>query len=109
MAYDEQLAGRMQKLLAKRKNVVEKRMFGGIAFMLRGNMCCGIVKDTLMLRVGPDQYEKLLRKPHARPMDFTGRPLKGFLYVAPEGIRTEAALRHWVQHALDFVATLPAK
>ena len=77
--------------------------------MLRGNMCCGIVKDTLMLRVGPDQYEKLLRKPHARPMDFTGRPLKGFLYVAPEGIRTEAALRHWVQHALDFVATLPAK
>ena len=109
MAYDAKLADRIQKLLSKRKGIVEKKMFGGIAFMLRGNMCCGVVKETLMLRVGPEQYEKLLKEPHARPMDFTGRPLKGFLYVTPQGFRTDAALRKWVERAVDFVASLPAK
>lgn len=109
MAYDEKLASRIQKLFSKRKAVTEKKMFGGIAFMLRGNMCCGVVKDKLMLRVGPEQYEILLREPHAGPMDFTGRPLAGFLYVGPQGIRTDDALHSWVQRAIDFVLTLPAK
>jgi TfoX/Sxy family transcriptional regulator of competence genes len=109
MAYDEKLASRIQKLLAKRKDITQKKMFGGIAFMLRGNMCCGVAKDMLMLRVGPEQFEKLLREPHARPMDFTGRPLTGFLYVGPQGIRTDDALHKWVRRALNFVLTLPAK
>src|SRR5262245_20598508 len=109
MAYDAKLADRIQKILAKRKGIVEKKMFGGIAFMLRGNMCCGVVKDTLMLRVGPEQYQKLLQEPYARPMDFTGRPLKGFLYVEGKGLRTEAALQKWLQRAIDFVLSLPAK
>jgi TfoX/Sxy family transcriptional regulator of competence genes len=109
MAYDEKLASRIQKLLAKRKDITEKKMFGGIAFMLRGNMCCGVAKDMLMLRVGPEQFERLLREPHARPMDFTGRPLTGFLYVGPQGIRTDDALHKWVRRALNFVLTLPAK
>jgi TfoX/Sxy family transcriptional regulator of competence genes len=109
MAYDAKLVGRIQKLLADRKGIVEKKMFGGIAFMLRGNMCCGVANDSLMLRVGPEQYEKLLREQFARPMDFTGKPLKGFIYVEPKGLRTEAALRKWLQRAIDFVLSLPAK
>jgi hypothetical protein len=84
-------------------------MFGGIAFMLHGNMCCGVVKDTLMVRVGPEQYAKALAEPHARPMDFTGRPLNGFVYVGPAGYKTEAALRQWLKRATNFVASLPAK
>jgi len=109
MAYDEKLAERLRKLFAKHKEVSEKKMFGGLAFMLRGNMCCGVVKETLMVRVGSEQYAKALAAPHARPMDFTGRPLSGFIYVDPAGFRTEAALRQWVKRATDFVASLPAK
>lgn len=109
MAYDEKLAGRLRKLLARPKEVSEKKMFGGLAFMLHGNMCCGVVKDTLMVRVGPEQYEKALAAPHARPMDFTGRPLNGFVYVGPEGCQTDEALRKWVKRAADFVASLPKK
>jgi len=109
MAYDENLAARIRKLLAKRRGMAEKRMFGGIAFMLRGNMCCGVVKETLMVRIGPEQYEKALVEPHARPMDFTGRPLKGFVYVGSGGYQTDEALRAWLQRAIDFALSLPAK
>ncbi len=109
MAYNEKLAERMRKFLARRKGVTEKRMFGGLAFMLNGNMCCGVVKETLMVRVGPEQYEKVLREPHARPMDFTGRSIKGFVYVDPKGCQTDDALRKWVQRATDFVLSLPVK
>ncbi len=84
-------------------------MFGGIAFMVNGNMCCGVVNDTLMARVGPVQYEAALNKPHARKMDFTGKPLKGFVYVAPEGIESDEDLAGWVKRSLDFVTSLPAK
>ncbi len=109
MAYDERLASRIRKLFASRKGVTEKKMFGGIAFMLQGNMCCGVVKETLMLRVGPEQYQRALAEPHARPMDFTGHSLKGFIYVDPEGYQKDGALRKWVQRATDFVLSLPPK
>lgn len=109
MAYDETLAQRIRELLADKHSVVEKKMFGGIAFMLRGNMCCGIVRDDLMVRVGPERHEEALAQPHARPMDFTGRPMRGMVYVTPEGCRTDEALKRWVELGVKFAATLPPK
>jgi TfoX/Sxy family transcriptional regulator of competence genes len=109
LAYDETLAQRIRELMADRHSVVEKRMFGGIAFMLRGNMCCGIVRDDLMVRVGPERHEEALAQPHARPMDFSGRPMRGMVYVGPEGCRTDEALKRWVEQGLNFAATLPPK
>jgi len=109
VAYDEELAERIRRALAGRQGVSEKKMFGGIAFMLRGNMCCGIVGDELMVRVGPGRFQEALAEPHARPMDFTGRPMRGMVYVTPEGCRTDEALKRWVEQGLNFAATLPAK
>jgi TfoX/Sxy family transcriptional regulator of competence genes len=106
MSYDEHLADRIRRHLADRTDVVEKRMFGGLCFMVGGTMCCGLTKTDLMVRVGPDQYEAALAQPHARPMDFTGRPLKGMVYVAPGGLRTEAALARWIQRGLSFVSAV---
>ncbi len=108
MAYDEQLATRIRDVLSHRPEVVEKRMFGGLCFMVNGAMCCGLTATDFMVRVGPDQYEAALTRPHARPMDFTGRPLRGMVYVAPEGLRTKAALAAWVDRALAFVLATPA-
>ena len=83
MAYDEYLAERIRKALKRRKGITEKKMFGGICLLLDGNMVGGVVNDDLMVRVGPDGYEDALKQPHARPMDFTGKPLKGMVYVGP--------------------------
>jgi TfoX/Sxy family transcriptional regulator of competence genes len=96
MAYDEPLANRVRHLFEGRRGVVERKMFGGLAFLLQGRMCCGIVGNDLMVRVPLDDYEVLLRRRHVRPMDFTGKPLKGFVYVAPAALRTSSALRRWV-------------
>jgi len=109
MAYDEGLAQRIRELLAKQAGVSEKRMFGGLAFLLKGNMCVGIVKDDLMIRVGPDVYQRLVRHPHARKMDFTGKPMKGFVYVSPGGVESEEDLRLWVGHGLAYASSLPSK
>ena len=106
MAYNEDLADRVRKALAGRKGLAEKKMFGGLTFMLAGNMCYGIIKDNLMVRVGPELYAEALSEPHARPMDFTGRPMKGMVYVGPEGYRTDADLARWVKRAADFAASL---
>ena len=108
MAYNETLAQRIRSVMPS-TDAVEKKMFGGLAFMVNGNMCCGIVKDTLMARVGPEQHERLLSLPHVRPMDFTGRPSKGMIYVDPPGIATDEDLRTWVNRCLAFVETLPVK
>jgi hypothetical protein len=89
--------------------VIEKNMFGGLCFMVSGNMCCGIIGDTLMAWVGPDQYASCLRIPHAREMDFTGKPLRGMIYVDPDGIAEDAGLKDWVGRCLSFVKSLPAK
>jgi hypothetical protein len=80
-------------------------MFGGLCFMVAGAMCCGLTKSDLMVRVGPERYEEAVAQPHARPMDFTGRPLKGMVYVAPEGLRTRGSLERWVRRGLAVIAT----
>ena len=109
MAYDKGVAERVREVLSLRQDVVEKKMFGGIAFMVSGHMCCGVVDDMLMARVGPDQYQSSLEHPSASEMDFTGKPLKGFVYVSPEGFETKEDLSYWINLCEDFVDTLPAK
>ena len=109
MAFDPGLAERLREQFAGRQALSEKRMFGGLAFMLRGHMCVGIVGDTLMARVGPADYEAALQEPAARAMDFTGRPMKGYVYVAPEGIAEDAELAAWVARCLRFNHTLEPK
>jgi len=109
MAFDEAVAGRVRKALAGAPDVVEKRMFGGIAFMVRGNMCCGVIGDRLMLRVGPKGYETTLSLPHARAMDFTGRPMKGMVYIEPAGFASTRDLDTWIKKAMEFALSLPAK
>jgi TfoX/Sxy family transcriptional regulator of competence genes len=91
-------------VLAPADPVFEKKMFGGLCFMVGGSMCCGLTKTDFMVRVGPEQYEDALAQPHARPMDFTGRPLKGMVYVAPQGLRSDAALARWIKRGLAFVS-----
>ncbi|NVB80793.1 MAG: TfoX/Sxy family protein [Kofleriaceae bacterium] len=108
MSYDERTAARIRTLLGKRRDVVERKMFGGLTFMVNGAMCCGITSDALVVRVGPAAYERALAEPHARPMDFTGRPLAGMIYVDPPGYRTDRALARWVQRGLDFVLQRPS-
>lgn len=109
MAFDEGLAERVREQLIDRSDVVEKRMFGGLAFMISGHMCCGIVNDSLMARVGPDQYSECLTQEHVSEMDFTGRPLKRMIYVAAEGVESDINLEHWINRCLKFVLSLPPK
>ena len=109
MAYDEALAERIRAVLAGRDDVTERRMFGGIAFMAHGNMCCGVSGEDLMVRLGEDGADAALDEPGARPMDFTGRPMKGYAFVGPAHTATDEALRDWVQRTLAFADTLPAK
>ena len=109
MAYDEGLAERIRGVLEDQAGVSEKRMFGGIAFLVRGHMSVGIVQDKLMIRVGPDSYDRALRQRHARKMDFTGRPMKGFVYVVPSGYESDADLQRWIDLGVSYVASLPAK
>lgn len=109
MAYDERLAQRVRALLANQHQLDERTMFGGLAFMLRGHMCCGILGAELMARVGPERYDHALAQPHARVMDFTGRPSRGMVMVTAEGVATDAELDTWVQRCVAFVATLTPK
>lgn len=109
MAYDEDMAYRIRAALANQSGVTEKKMFGGLAFMVNGHMCCGLAKGNLMVRVGPDQYEDSLAQPHAREMDFTGRPMRGLVYVDPHGFQSDKELQSWVQRGLNFVTSLPPK
>jgi TfoX/Sxy family transcriptional regulator of competence genes len=104
--YDQRLAARIRTALGRRREVTDKEMFGGLAFLLRGKMFCGITKGVLMARVGPARYEEALSKPHVRPMDFTGRPMTGYVFIDPPGLRTGASLAKWVAMAVEFVATL---
>ena len=114
MAYDEQLAIRVRRVLEARARAAgigtaERKMFGGIAFMVRGHMCVGVTGDDLMVRVGPDAHAEALTLPYARPMDFTGRPMKGFIYVDAAGVAQDKSLATWVERSLAFVETLPPK
>jgi hypothetical protein len=96
MAYDERLAERIRQVFGERRDITERKMFGGLAFLLKGRMCCGIVGSDLMVRVTDDEFEAVMRGPDVRPMDFTGKPVRGFVYVAPRGVRTATALRTWL-------------
>lgn len=109
MAFDEAVAERVREALAGAPAVVEKKMFGGIAFMVRGNMCCGVIGNRIMLRVGPKGYDAALSLPHAMPMDFTGRSMKGMVYVEPAGFASPRDLKAWVERATGFALSLPAK
>jgi TfoX/Sxy family transcriptional regulator of competence genes len=109
MAFDELLAARIRKVLSTRNAVTERKMFGGIAFMVHGNMCCGVVSSDLTVRVGPERYEQLLGEPGARPMDFTGRPMKGMLYVDGATCANGRTLATRVKRGADFAASLPGK
>ena len=109
MAYSEELALRVRQSLGEQAGVVEKKMFGGLCFMVRGNMCCGVTGDEIIARVGPEQYEDALTLPHARLMDFTGRPMRGFIAVRPEGLSSDEDLAAWIARCLNFTASLPPK
>lgn len=109
MSYDNNLAERVRKVLTGHSGLEERRMFGGLAFMLRGNMCCGVVGDDVVIRVGPGEYGAALSEPNTREMDFTGRPLKGFVYVNAKGVASDKNLRDWVSRAVRFAGSLPAK
>lgn len=106
MAYDEGLAARARRVLSERpENVTERRMFGGLCFMADGAMCCGVQRDALIVRVGPERYAEALTRPHTRVFDMTGRVSKGMVVVDTAGVRTEANLKKWVELGLAFAAT----
>jgi TfoX/Sxy family transcriptional regulator of competence genes len=109
MAYDETLAERVREVVRDMRGTTERKMFGGLAFMLRGNMFVGILEQSLMARVGPENYERALASPGAREMAFTGKPMRGYVFVDPAGVKSAADLKHWIHLCADFAATLPAK
>ena len=111
MAYDEGLAQRVRELLDEFEvpELVEKKMFGGIAFMLRGNLACGVLKKELIVRVGPAGYKEAIQRPHAKLFDVSGKPMKGWVMVRPGGYESDAALKDWVQQGVTFALSLPAK
>jgi hypothetical protein len=109
MAFDEELAARVRRHLESCDGLEERKMFGGLAFMVNGHMACGILEDQLMVRVGADSYEAMLRLPHAHQMKFTGRPMRGFVTVDPAGISSSKALGAWIDRGTSYVASLPPK
>jgi TfoX/Sxy family transcriptional regulator of competence genes len=109
MPFDENLAARIRKTLARKKGIEEKKMFGGIVFMLNGNMLVGVWKDSLIVRLGEDQAEAALRESYVKPFDITGRPMKNWVMVKAEGIVADEQLKEWIQQAAEFVGRMPAK
>ena len=112
MAYDEKVAERIRHAFKGRRDIAERKMFGGLAFLLQGRMCCGIVGNDLMVRVSADKFDAVMRGRHVRPMDFTGKPLRGFVYVSPPGFRTAIALHTWLslgERVAEEKAARPAK
>ena len=109
MTYDQSLAERIREVLAGEKEVDEIKMMGGLCFTMRGHMVVGVVGDELMVRVGPQAYERALTRAHARKMNFTGRPMKGFVFVDAAGLGTRRSLTSWIASAISFTKTLPSK
>jgi hypothetical protein len=109
MAYDEGLAERLRDLFVDRPGISEKKMFGGLAFMYRGHMLVGILGDSLMARVGPTEYTDALKRPHVREMDFTGKPMKGYVYVDAAGFESDTDLSKWIGLCLRLNESLPPK
>jgi TfoX/Sxy family transcriptional regulator of competence genes len=109
MAFSAALAERIRQRLARRKGVEEKKMFGGVGFLLNGNMLVGVWKDSLIVRLGPEEGDEALKEPHVKEFDITGRAMKGWVLVAPEGVEADDQLGGWIQRAVKFVGALPAK
>ena len=110
MAHDEKLSRRIREVLEGRQGITEQKMFGGVCFLLNGNMVCGCdPKNRLSVRVGPDQYERAMKLAHAREMDFTGVPLKGLVFVDVDGYKTRRTLARWIDRGVAFAETLPRK
>lgn len=109
MAFDENLAARIRAHLAKRPRVAERKMFGGIIFMLRGNMCCGVHHDALIARLGPEEATRALGEPHTRVFDLTGRPMKAWVLVEAKGLAKDAQLGKWIDRAAKWAGSLPPK
>jgi len=109
MAYDEKLADRLSALVKSRKGFARKKMFGGVAFMLHGNMCFGVHKDSLVIRTDEESANISLKRKYVKPFDITGRPMKGWIMVSKDGIKTKDSLDKWTSLAIKFVKTLPKK
>ena len=109
MAFSESLAERIRDALARKKNIEEKKMFGGVCFLMNGNMLVGVWKRFLIARLGPDHGEEALLEPHVKKMDITGKPMKGWVMIEPEGVEDDDTLKGWIQRATKFVGTLPRK
>ena len=109
MPYDDGLAHRVRESLEPRADTTEREMFGGLGFMVDGNMCVGVIEDSLVARVGPEAYDDARSEPHARPFDFTGREMRGWVFVDPPGLAEDEDLATWVERCLGFVETLPPK
>ena len=107
MAYSESLALRIRQAISGRRGIAEKKMFGGVGFLLAGNLLVGIWKNSLIARLGPEQAGQALREPHVAPFDITGRPMKGWVLIEPEGIETDEQLRGWIERSFEFVSALP--
>jgi hypothetical protein len=109
MAYDIGLADRVRSILGGRPGVAEQKMFGGLAFLIYGRMCCGVIKTDLMVRLTPEAVTRALERPHTRQMDFTGKPIKSMLYVDAQGTDSDEALHEWVESAVAIALALPSK
>ena len=109
MAFDEGLAHRIRETLMDQQGLTEKKMFGGLAFMVHGNMACGVTGDEIMVRIGPDNYEDATAQAHVRPFDMTGKRMKGWVLVSPEAHENDEVLAAWVQRGIDFALSLPPK
>ena len=109
MPYDDGLAHRVRAAMEERADPDELEMFGGLGFTVDGNMCVGVIEDSLVARVGPDAYDDALAEPHARPFDFTGREMRGWVFVDHPGLASDADLERWVDRTVAFVETLPPK
>ena len=109
MAYEEEFADRIRAALRGRMGFAERKMFGGVGFLLSGNMCVGIWKENLILRIGPEEYAGFLTRPHVKLFDITGRPMAGWIMVEPGGFTDAKALARWIDHAVNYVKVLPAK
>jgi hypothetical protein len=109
MAYDETLASRVRTILQAEQGVSERQAFGGISFLINGNMSVGVIGDELVVRVGPEGFDTALAEEHVRPFDFSGRPMKGWVFVAPEALSSDESLAAWVQRGVMFARSLPSK
>jgi TfoX/Sxy family transcriptional regulator of competence genes len=109
MAYSESLAARIRHIVARQRSIAEKKMFGGVGFLLNGNMCVGVWKTSLIARLGPEQAEAALKQPNVVEFDVTGRPMKGWVMVEADGLETDTQLNGWIERSVEFVRTLPKK